>query len=199
MAKKTQKTVSRIISYILLLLMIAGIIAFFATFTNNFTDTFKSFYLEYNDEKIISDKFDFSLSVQRQHRFDVKYPLGFLEENTDKIGYTVKVIPNTDEKTDFTFTVNGIRHTYSKQRDLTHGFDISVSKDFFTITANKTLSEILSEAYLNEAVIGVPEAIQSGKSYFQLLVTTTDNTTQLRISFQLTGAIIRLSPDEIVF
>ena len=123
----------------------------------------------------------------------------FFNKNTDKFGYTVKILPNVTKETDFTFTVNGITHTYSKQSDLTKGFDITLSETYFTITINKTLSEILSEIYLNEPVTDVPEAIKSGNDYFLLVVTTANNEAQLRIAFQLTGNILRLSPDHIVF
>lgn len=199
MAKKSYTVISNIIVYVLLLLLLTGTIGFFAVFTNGFKGDFKTFYLEYNGEKIISDKDHFPLSVQTQHRFDIRFPLDFFNKNTDKFGYTVKILPNVTKETDFTFTVNGITHTYSKQSDLTKGFDITLSETYFTITINKTLSEILSELYLNEPVTDVPEAIKSGNDYFLLVVTTANNEAQLRIAFQLTGNILRLSPDHIVF
>lgn len=100
-AKKSYTVISNIIVYVLLLLLLTGTIGFFAVFTNGFKGDFKTFYLEYNGEKIISDKDHFPLSVQTQHRFDIRFPLDFFNKNTDKFGYTDKNLAKRNKRNGF--------------------------------------------------------------------------------------------------
>lgn len=201
MARRAKIDFGEIIVYVLLLMLLAFVGAFLARFTNNFTSDFKTFYVvcDYEREEIINDKENYVLGTNMGYRFDVKYTLEFLQKDEKKLGYHVKILPNTTETTDFDFSVNGNDYPYSGEKDLTSCFDIELYDEYFTFKATKDLSDMLSMLYLYEPVTNAPKAIDSGIPYFLMLISSEDYETELRIAFQLVTPAIYLTSDKVIF
>lgn len=112
------KTAAKIIGIILVLLLLAGLVAIIYKFTNGFNEDFKTFYVEYGGEQILTTESEMHLTSGNTHRFDVKYT--FDTENTEPKGYNVKIVPNAQRDFDFTDgrrgRIQGIGADY-----LTHG------------------------------------------------------------------------------
>ena len=67
------KTAAKIIGIILVLLLLAGLVAIIYRFTNGFNEDFKTFYVEYDGEQILTTESEMHLVSGNTHRFDVKY------------------------------------------------------------------------------------------------------------------------------
>ena len=147
----------------------------------------------------MNDTDGYEIVVEDEYRFDVKYTFGFMQKKNEKLGYHVQIIPNITDETDFDFIVNGQNFKYSDEADLMQGFEITLYDDYFTLEANKDLSEILSDLHLGSPVTGVPSAIDSGINYFTLMIFSEDKSTKIAINFNLVALKIFLSPDHIVF
>lgn len=202
MKNKTRQritTATNTVVMLFIVLLLLGVVGFFAFFTNGFTSDFKTFYVLCDNQTILNDKSDYGLYFNREYRFDVRYTFGFMQKEDEKLGYHVQVVPHATAETEFEFIANGQNYKYSAETDLTQGFDITLYEDYFTFTANKDLPEILSDLHLGSPVTGVPNAIDSGKNYFTLLIYSEDKSTKLSIDFKVSVFKIFLSPDEIVF
>ena len=70
----------KIITYVLLALLLVGTIGLLARFTNGFKEDFKTFYITYAGEDILSEKSNLELSRGEEHRFDVRYIFEDLDE-----------------------------------------------------------------------------------------------------------------------
>lgn len=114
MQTKGQKA-AKIIGIVLALLLVAGLVAVLYRFTNGFNEGFKTFYVEHDGERILSSESKMILETDTTYRFDVKYT--FDTPQSDTKDYSVKIMPNAER--DFDFTVDGQRHLYSKQGDMT--------------------------------------------------------------------------------
>ena len=101
MSGTTKNGVGKIITYIAVLLIFVLIFGVLGFFTNGFTSDFKTFYVENNGEKILNDKENYTISTGSDYRFDVKYTFGFMQKS-QKLGYHVKVVPNTAKDTRLT-------------------------------------------------------------------------------------------------
>lgn len=120
------------ISFILTLAVVAfivGLIAVMYKYTDGFTSDFKTFYLVYDGEEILTDETKAVLVCGNKYKCEVKYV--FESDDEEKKGFTVKIIPNTDS--DFDYTVAGSKYKYSNLGDLTTAFDITLEEDSFEI------------------------------------------------------------------
>lgn len=202
MSKRTRQRIStatNAIIAVLIVILLLGVVGFFAFFTNGFTSDFKTFYVNVRGKTIMNDTDGYEIVVEDEYRFDVKYTFGFMQKKNEKLGYHVQIIPNITDETDFDFIVNGQNFKYSDEADLMQGFEITLYDDYFTLEANKDLSEILSDLHLGSPVTGVPSAIDSGINYFTLMIFSEDKSTKIAINFNLVALKIFLSPDHIVF
>ena len=197
MARKTA-VMARAISTIVILLILLSAVGFIAKFTGGFKGEFKTFYVTFGDEMILNDREDFELGTEREYAFGVKYTFGKPNGN-QKLGYHVQVLPNVTEATEFTFSdAEGKAHRYSEVKELTKGFEIGKSENGFTICAKSDLPEILIGDY-GEDLSGVPQAINSDKAYFALVVSSGDQSSKITITFKLVRPGITLSPEKAVF
>lgn len=98
--------VGRIVSYILILMVIVATIGVFAYFTNGFTSDFKTFYVSINGKDVMTSQGGFVATTKEPLAVDVKYTFGALNKDENK-GYSVKIVPNKIENSDFTYTVDG--------------------------------------------------------------------------------------------
>ena len=193
------KTAAKIIGIILVLLLLAGLVAIIYKFTNGFNEDFKTFYVEYDGEQILTTESEMHLTSGNTHRFNVKYT--FDTENTEPKGYNVKVVPNAQR--DFDFTVDGERYLYSKQGDMTAAFGLKKSDTYFelVIPEDFSLEYALQSCYPGKEVV-VPEEAADANAYPYMLVVSSYNDSvvyhiALSVGAEVTG--VELDPDHIIF
>ena len=145
--KATTSTVVKVIAYILVVLVLVGIVGLIFTLTNGFNEDFKTFYVEYNGEKILTSNKKLVLDSGTEHRFDTKYV--FDNDSVELQGYGVKIIPNDEEGNQFDFLVDGTLYVYDGSLDLTKAFSITKGEDYFTlaIEPGSTVETILKSLY----------------------------------------------------
>ena len=193
------KTAAKIIGIILVLLLLAGLVAIIYRFTNGFNEDFKTFYVEYGGEQILTTESEMHLVSGNTHRFDVKYT--FDTENAEPKGYNVKVVPNAQR--DFDFMVDGERYLYSKQGDMTAAFGLKKSDTYFelVIPEDFSLEYALQSCYPGKEVV-VPEEATDANAYPYMLVISSYNDSvvyhiALSVGAEVTG--VELDPDHIIF
>lgn len=193
------KTAAKIIGIILVLLLLAGLVAIIYRFTNGFNEDFKTFYVEYGGEQILTTESEMHLVSGNTHRFEVKYT--FDTENAEPKGYNVKVVPNAQR--DFDFTVDGERYLYSKQGDMTAAFGLKKSDTYFELSLPEdfSLEYALQSCYPGKEVV-VPEEADTGNLQPYMLVISSYNDSvvyhiALSVGAEVTG--VELDPDHIIF
>ena len=193
------KTAAKIIGIILVLLLLAGLVAIIYRFTNGFNEDFKTFYVEYGGEQILTTESEMHLTSGNTHRFNVKYT--FDAENTEPKGYNVKIVPNAQR--DFDFTVDGERYLYSKQGDMTAAFGLKKSDTYFelVIPEDFSLEYALQSCYPGKEVV-VPEEAEEANAYPYMLVVSSYNDSvvyhiALSVGAEVTG--VELDPSQIIF
>lgn len=193
------KTAAKIIGIILVLLLLAGLVAIIYRFTNGFNEDFKTFYVEYGGEQILTTESEMHLVSGNTHRFDVKYT--FDTDNAEPKGYNVKVVPNAQR--DFDFTVDGERYLYSKQGDMTAAFGLKKSDTYFELVIPEefSLEYALQCCYPGKEVV-VPEEAADANAYPYMLVISSYNDSvvyhiALSVGAEVTG--VTLDPDHIIF
>ena len=197
--KTDGKIVAKVIGVILVLLLLAGLVAIIYKFTNGFNEDFKTFYVEYGGEQILTTESEIHLVSGNTHRFEVKYT--FDTENAEPKGYNVKVVPNAQR--DFDFTVDGERYLYSKQGDMTAAFGLKKSDTYFELSLPEdfSLEYALQSCYPGKEVI-VPEEATDANAYPYMLVISSYNDSvvyhiALSVGAEVTGVI--LDPSQIIF
>lgn len=193
------KIIAKIVGIILVLLVVMGLVAIIYKFTNGFNEDFKTFYVEYGDESILSTDSNLDLIMDKTHRFDVKYTFDTPQSETK--GYSVKIMPNAQR--DFDFTVDGERYLYSKQGDMTAAFGLKKSDTYFelSIPQDFSLQYALQSCYPGKEVI-VPEEAISANAYPYMLVVSSYNDSviyhiALSVGAEVTG--VTLDPSQIIF
>ena len=171
-----KKALTKALSVFISLLLCITVFAVIAKFTNNFSEDFKTFYVTYNDNKILARESKLFLSPGEEHVFEVTYTFEFLDEgeegNTD---YDVKIVPNVDEETDFTYTVDGNEYAYSSLEDLTKGFELKKYDTYFTLNLpqNMSLESVLENIY--EKDVDAPKDEECPNSYLYTIVVSSYN------------------------
>ena len=190
---------AKVIGVILVLLLLAGIVAVIYRFTNGFNEDFKTFYVEYDGEQILTTESEMHLTSGNTHRFGVKYT--FDTENAEPKGYNVKIVPNAQR--DFDFTVDGERYLYSKQGDMTAAFGLKKSDTYFELSLPEdfSLEYALQSCYPGKEVV-VPEEADTGNLQPYMLVISSYNDSvvyhiALSVGAEVTG--VELDPDHIIF
>ncbi|MBR2371917.1 MAG: hypothetical protein IKA90_03505 [Clostridia bacterium] len=196
--KKRSKVVSGII-YALLILALLGGIGFVATFTNGFTDSFKSFYVEYNGQSIMSDT-QLMLPCGEELRFDTKY---VFEDIGQKGDYKVKIVTNSNSDTTFDYLVDGVPYAYLSDKDITHAFDVKLEDGYFTLTLPQgvTLQSILDKVYEGQEVEIEDSVDERNKCYYAMIVSSYDESVSYRIEFSFNVGVagIELDKSEVIF
>lgn len=198
MQTKGQKA-AKIIGIVLALLLVAGLVAVLYRFTNGFNEDFKTFYVEHDGERILSSESKMILETDKTYRFDVKYT--FDTPQSDTKDYSVRIMPNAER--DFDFTVDGERHLYSKQGDMTSAFGLKKYDTYFefALAPEFGLEYALQSCHPGQEVI-VSEDAKSANIYPYLLIVSSYNDSvvyriALSIGADVTG--VTLDPSEIIF
>lgn len=193
------KTAAKIIGIILVLLLLAGLVAIIYRFTNGFNEDFKTFYVEYDGEQILTTESEMHLVSGNTHRFDVKYT--FDTENAEPKGYNVKVVPNAQR--DFDFMVDGERYLYSKQGDMTAAFGLKKSDTYFelVIPEDFSLEYALQSCYPDKEVVVLEEAADANAYPYMLVVSSYNDSVVYHIALSVGAEVtgVTLDPDHIIF
>ena len=190
---------AKVIGVILVLLLLAGIVAVIYRFTNGFNEDFKTFYVEYGGEQILTTESEMHLTSGNTHRFNVKYT--FDTENTEPKGYNVKVVPNAQR--DFDFTVDGERYLYSKQGDMTAAFGLKKSDTYFelVIPEDFSLEYALQSCYPDKEVVVPEEAEEANACPYMLVISSYNDSVVYHIALSVGAEVtgVTLDPSQIIF
>ena len=192
----------KIITSVLLALLLVGTMGVIAHFTNGFREGFKTFYITYAGEDILSEKSKLELSRGEEHRFDVTYIFEDLNEETEPKGYSVEIVSNIEKGKEFEYTVNGEKITYVDGMYLTNVFQIDKQDTYFTLTLPEDISlvKVLESVY--EKDVEVLNNVEATEPYlYTLVVSSYDESVTYHIDFAfyigVTG--VTLDKSEVVF
>ena len=175
--------------YIALVLVIAGIAGFVLKLTNGGTDTFKFFYLTNEKGDVYGSTDKVRLACNKETKFSVQYTF------SDSKGYSVQVLPNITDETEFDYTVDGEAYKFSDIKDVTDAFKVKQYDDYFTVQMPEDMSQVMKVLYA-EKEVELPEGIDlMNKPYFKLVAKSYNEKDEVKI--MLTRAIIHVDGLEI--
>lgn len=177
------KTLVQVVLYGFLAVLVVGIIAVIYKYTNGFNEDFKTFYVEYNGEKILTEKTTLELDPKKQNVFAVKYTF---DKEEDSRGYSIKIVPNVT--TDFEFTVDDKKYMYSKAKELTEAFKIVKDETSFEIEVdeNNNVHDVLKRVYGGEVKVSKAQAESNGYPYM-LIISSYNGKINYNIAFKIKG------------
>lgn len=194
-------TVGKVITYILLILAVAGIVGFFAFFTNGFTEEFKSFYIEQDGKPVLNTNTSTNMEFGKTYSFNVKYVFDDLTYSENK-GYFVRIVPNTNTDTDFSFTADGDEIAFSSIKELTSAFMINRQTDSFTVTIPEkfSMADVLGKIY-KDCEIMLPEDFDESAYWYRLEVSSYNGEITYNIKFRLGADVqsVELDYSQIIF
>ena len=185
---------TKIITYILLVLAVITVIGVIARFTNGFTSDFKTFYVTVDGKDIMISSGGYLVTNENPLQVDVKYTFNFV---TDEMKvYSVKIVPNKIENSDFTYTVDGESKSFQSETDMTAAFVIDKSEKSFTVKPKgKTLTEVLTAFYGKE----VTDCENKGYTdMFTIIVTSYNGEASVKVNFAVAGKVTGVSFDKAV-
>lgn len=183
----TKSKIGQVVSYIVILLVIVAVIGVFAHFTNGFTSDFKTFYVSVDGKDVMISGSGYTISDNEPLSVDVKYTFGSFNKNETK-DYSVKIIPNKIENSDFTYTVDGESKSFQLETDLTAAFEIDKGEKSFTVKPKgKSLTEVLTAFY------GTEVTNCENKGYtdmFTIIVTSYNGEASVKLNFTIAGKVV---------
>ncbi|MDY5263847.1 MAG: hypothetical protein SPH07_02235 [Eubacteriales bacterium] len=183
----TKSKIGQVVSYIVILLVIVAVIGVFAHFTNGFTSDFKTFYVSVDGKDVMISGNGYVISENEPLSVDVKYTFGSFNKNETK-DYSVKIIPNKIENSDFTYTVDGESKSFQLETDLTAAFEIDKGEKSFTVKPKgKSLTEVLTAFYGTE----VTDCENKGYTdMFTIIVTSYNGEASVKLNFTIAGKVV---------
>lgn len=152
------------IFYIAVILVVLGVAGFILKLTNGGTDKFKVFYLTDENDGVYGSTDTTKLPCNKETKFNVKYTF------SDSKSYSVQVIPNVTDETDFAYTVDGENHRFSDIQNLNEAFNVKLYDNYFTIRMPEDMRQVMDVLYA-EGKVELPDNIDLMKSpYFKLSV-----------------------------
>lgn len=181
MSRKNNKVINIVIS-ILSVLLVVAVIGFVFKFTNGLNEDLKTFYIEHNGKQIVATDSQMTFDVESEHRFDCKYLSTPDEDNL----FSVEVVPNATEKTDFNFTIDDISYKWSELKDLTACFTINKQHNYFIITfpADFSMQSVLNSLYPEKEVI-ISDTLSLYQYYYTLHVSNYNGKINYYIDFNV--------------
>lgn len=193
-----QNKTIRILSYALLGLLVVGVIGFVAYFTNGFKSDFKTFYINVDGKDVMESDGGYKVSKGKPLEIKVKYV--FSGATNQKKEYSVKVVPNTIDGRDFTFSDGKEGKSFQSVEDITSGFDIKKTENGFTVSPKgNALEEVLKSVYPNGKFDNVNE--KGYENMFTLVVTSYDGNASVKLYFSLLSKVcgVTLNKEGILF
>lgn len=182
MKSSKSNNVSTAISAILILIITVAALGFFIVRTDSFTTPLKDFYVSYKKDNIIGDRENMDIVLGKEYKFDI-HSSENVDGSTSK--YIVTIKPNDVSAAKFTFEADGEQIEYSSMTSLAKGFSIAAYDDYFVLTANKDLPDMLSLYYPTKTLSGVPSAIDTNVPYFRLTIQSADKSETINVNFNL--------------
>ena len=131
------------------------------------------------------DEFEnYNLEMNREYKFKIQNTL----ESKDS-GYIVSVKPHITNKTTFTFKVDDSEVNYADVQSLAKGFSIISYEDYFTLSANMDLPEILQLYYPDSTLSDIPAVVDAGLPYFTLSISSSNLEETINIHFNLISEV----------
>lgn len=141
--------------------------------------TVANFDVTYNGESITDDLI---LYKGEASKFDIVY-----DENVSEKSYSVKIVPNIR----FEYTVSGSAMTLSENQDVTGAFDLSKTKDFFTLSLSEDddAQTLINKLYPDKKVSVNKKYKDSAIAFWRIIVSNKAGETVKSFNF---GVGIRL-------
>lgn len=178
-----------VLFYIALVLVIAGIAGFVLKLTNGGTDTFKFFYLTNEKGDVYGSTDKVRLACDKKTKFSVNYTF------SDSKSYSVQVLPNVTDETEFEYAVDGELYKFSDIKDVTEAFKVKLYDGYFTVQMPEDMPRVMQVLYA-ESEVELPEGIDlMKKPYFKLVAKSYNEKDEVTI--MLTRAIIHVDGLEI--
>ena len=183
---------TKIINYILLILAVITVIGVVAHFTNGFTSDFKTFYVTVDGKDVMTSSGGYKVTTEKPLQVDVKYTFNFATDETKD--YSVKIVPNKIENSDFTYTVDGESKSFQSETNISNGFEIVKGEKSFTVTPKgETIVEVLSAIYGKE----ITDCESKGyNDMFTLVVTSYNGEATVKLNFSLTLKVTGITLDK---
>lgn len=194
----TSVFIRTIVTVLVIALLGAGILLIYR-FTNGFNEDFKTFYLEYEGERVLQQSNETSFAMGTEIKFDVKYTFDFGDESRD---YNVRLIPNENES--FNYTVGEKRLKWraaENTEDLSGFFSLKKEEESFTISfpERMTVLSVLQTLYPGQE-ISVPNATELiSKPIYRLEVSSYNGKVVYTFNFSVLPPNLELDRDLIVF
>jgi hypothetical protein len=189
-----QNTVVKVITYIIVLLLLAGAVGAIVKFTGivdkirEATDT--SFHIVIDDTSYTGSDNNIKLQSEGQSKFEIK--------NGGEC--SVKVLPNVTKDNDFSYTADGVEHSYLETDGLTSVFfsNDCIYGDYFILKYDKdfTLESILSQLYNGVEIV----LSENNLSAPYVLVVTSESGESISFNLCLNIPVTDIVlPSEIIF
>ena len=185
MRRKSKSSISKGISNIVIALVVMLSLGFLFVFTNNFTTPLKNFYVKCGNVLFTHEFENFNLTLNKEYKFEIHNTL----ESEDS-GYSILIKPNITSATTFTFKVDETETKFADVQSLSKGFSLVAYEDYFTLTANMDLPEILQLYYPDSTLTDVPSVVDSGFPCFTLVISSSDLQETINIHFNLKSEVI---------
>lgn len=184
MKRKSTSNTSNVISSFVIMLVVLLSLGFLFVFTNNFKTPLKNFYVTCGKVVFVDEFKNFNLEMNREYKFKIHNTL----ESNDS-GYLVAIKPNVTELTAFTFKVDESEIKYEDIQSLSKGFAIITYEDYFTLSANMDLPEILKLYYPDSTLSDVPTIVDTGLPCFTLSISSSSLEETINIHFNLKSEV----------
>ncbi|MFQ6752304.1 MAG: hypothetical protein ACLRFL_01900, partial [Clostridia bacterium] len=177
-------TANAISNFVIMLVVLLSL-GFLFAFTNNFTTPLKNFYVQCGKVTFTHEFENYNLELGKEHIFEIHNTLGGKDD-----GYVVSIKPNETATTTFTFKVDDVETNYADLNSLAKGFSIVTYEDYFVLTANMDLPEMLQLYYPNSTLADIPNVVDSGLPYFTLSVSSGSMSETINIHFNIKSEMI---------
>ena len=177
--KSVSLQAGRIITYVLIVLLLVGAVGFVAYFTNGFSAGFKSFYAKVNGDNVLDGVSEIVISQKEPLEVDVKYTFGAFSKKLT--GYEIEIRPAAD----FSFTVDGVAHSFANVEDLKEGFVIDGDEDSFTLVPKGGLTFMLSSIFPDNTIVVDKLTVPSDTDLFTVIVYSNDRKANVMIGCRL--------------
>lgn len=188
MSRRNKNSATSVILSILSVLFVALVFGVVYKFSNELNEDLKNFYVEYNGKRIVSTESRVTFDLDSDNRFDCKY-----NSNSDN-AFNLKIVPNVNDETDFSYTVDGKNYKFSAIKDLTSCFSIDKQNNYFIISFpyDFSMQNVLDSLYSTSEVI-IPENIILSQYYFTMIISDYNNKTAYNVDFNFNIKVYDIS------
>lgn len=164
------KKISKAIIYIAFVLLLVVVIGVVFTLTGGGKTDFKQFFLVYNNKIMVNG--NVQVVSGDILNFKTKYLIKDDIEVTAK-DIKVKILPNVDNDTNFSFTVNGIKHWFSDEKDFSKSIDCSVVDNEIILSSKiSSIRELLETVYSGQTVNTDWDSLDNSYPYLKMIVSS---------------------------